>query len=231
MPKVVTYILVGAGGLVALVAGLLVLAVYLPESPDSIEHRGPFDIYWYHYPGLGEPGRSRTELWYHGRRLAEYPAYTSINPEMDRIIFVEVKNAPLDAPAPKGNGIYYFDARSGKQYLLAAGKSPAFYNGERSWPGSGARIDATPWSSDGSFAVVSYGDGTKLPELVFKQESVLLVDLATGEARNAAGLLGVSESEHIVFRRWSTDNSVMYFTVGDEERTLPVSVVGKKSRP
>ena len=76
--------------------------------------------------------------------------------------------------------------------------------------------------------MVSYGDGTKLPELVFKKESVLLVDLATGEVRNAADLLDVSDEEHVIFLGWSHDHSTMFFRVGDQDRTLPVSAVLRK---
>lgn len=240
MHKAIKYILIGFGSLAGLVIVIIALVVILPESPSSKESRGPFEIYWYHYSGLGEPGRSRSELWYRGKQLAEYPTFTSINPEMDRIIFVNARDSGFGGPVPKGNGIYYFDARNKKRYLLAAGKYPSFFNGERGWPGSGTRINATPWSPDGSFAVVSYGDSTNLPKAVekngrviipFEKESVLLVDLATGEARNAAELLGVSESEHIIFERWSDDKSVMFFTVGDDQRTLDVSAVGKKGHP
>jgi hypothetical protein len=65
----------------------------------------------------------------------------------------------------------------------------------------------------------------------FEKESVLLVDLATGKVRNAAELLGVSESQHIVFERWSDDKSVLFFSVDDEARTLDVSTVTKKDHP
>jgi hypothetical protein len=240
MRKAIKYILIGFGSLLGLVILVIAFIVILPESPSSKESRGPFEIYWYHYASLGEPGRSRSELWYRGKQLAEYPTFTSINPEMDRIIFVNARDSGFDSPAPKGNGIYYFDTGNKKRYLLAAGKYPSFFNGVEGWPGSGTRINATPWSPDGSFAVVSYGDSTSLPKaaekngriiIPFEKESVLLVDLATGKVRNAAELLGVSESQHIVFERWSDDKSVLFFSVDDEARTLDVSVVTKKDHP
>ena len=214
---------------------IILVALFLPESPKEIEHLGVFDVYHFHYSGIGEPGHSRRELWYHGKQLAEYPEEVSLNPGQDRIIFVNAIDAPPGAPVPKGNGIYYFDSRNQKKYLLTVGKFPAFFNGKITLgAGSPGNLNANPWSPDESFAVVSYGDSTNLPKAVekngqvvipFEKESVLLVDLATGEVRNAADLLDVSESEHIIFRGWSDDNSAMLFRVGNEDRILPVSAV------
>jgi hypothetical protein len=237
--KAIKYVLIGIGSLVAPAAAIILLAIFLPESPSEIEHLGVFDVYHFHHSSIGEPGHSRRELWYHGKQLAEYPEEATLNPEQDRIIFVNARDAPPGAPTPKGNGIYYFDSRSQKKYLLTSRKFPEFFNskislGVASLP---RNSDATPWSPHESFAVVSYGDNTNLPKAVlksgqigfpFEKENVLLVDLGTGEVRNAADLLNVSESEHIIFRGWSDDNSAMFFSVGGEARMLPVSAVLKK---
>jgi hypothetical protein len=62
MNKMVKFLLVGIGGAFGLVAVIIVVAIYLPEPPNSIEHHGVFDTYWYHYSNIGEPGRSRVEF-------------------------------------------------------------------------------------------------------------------------------------------------------------------------
>jgi len=229
MRKATKYTLIGIGSLAAFVVGAALLVVFLPEKPSSIDHQGSFDVYHFHNSRLGEPGYSRQELWYHGKRLAEYPTDASLHPEQDRILFVNARDAPSGAPDPKGNGIYYFDARSEKQYELTRGKYPSFSNGERNWPGgSTPNPNTIPWSRDGSFAVVSYRDHLQPPDWTFRTESVLFVDLATGAVQNAADLLGVSELEHITFRGWSEDGSLMFFGVGDDERTLPATAVAKR---
>ena len=239
MQKSVRCVLIGMGSLVALVAAIVLLALFLPESPSEIEHMGAFDVYRFHYSNIGEPGHSRKELWYRGKRLAEDPALASLNPAQDRIIFVNATDSSPGEPAPKGNGIYYFDSQNQKKYLLAGGKFADFYNGEiglgvASFP---RKSNSTPWSPDGSFAVVGYGDSKGLPKAVLENgqvvlrdetERVLLVDLATGEVRSAADLLDVSDLARVIFRGWSDDKSTLFFSVDAEKRTLPVSAVEKR---
>ena len=239
MQKSVKFILIGMASLVALLAAIVLLALFPPESPTEIEHLGVFDVYRFHYSSIGEPGHSRKELWYRGKQLAQDPALVSLNPAEDKIIFVNAMDSAPGRPAPKGNGIYYFDSQNQKRYLLASGKFPYFYNGEI---GLGVaplprKSNATPWSPDGSFAVVSYGDSLGLPKAALENgqvvlrdetERVLLVNLATGEARSAADLIGVSDLAHIIFRGWSDDKSTLYFGVDGEERSLRLSAIEKR---
>jgi len=79
-------------GLATLVVAFILVVALLPEKPSSVERRGAFEIRWYHYDSIGEPGHERMELWYERQRLAEYPTYTSLNPELDRIIYVDAKD-------------------------------------------------------------------------------------------------------------------------------------------
>jgi hypothetical protein len=235
----VKYALIGMGSLAALVAVIVILAVFLPESPKEIEHLGAFDVYRFHYSNIGEPGHSRKELWYRGKRLARDPAIASLSPAGDRIIFVNAMDSPPGVPAPKGNGIYYFDSRNQKKYLLVSGKFPDFYNGEIGLGVANVvqKSNSTPWAPDGSFAVVSYGDSPGLPKAVLENgqavlrddtERVLLVNLTTGEVRSAADLFNVSDQAHVIFRGWSGDKSTLLFRVNGEERMLPISAVEKK---
>jgi hypothetical protein len=227
--RLLKFILIGAGGLVGLVIVVILIAIFWPQKPTHIEAHGAFDIYWYHFASIGEPGHSYPELWHKGKRLAAYPTYVSLNPEGDRLIFVNAMDGGFDERIPKGNGIYYFDTRKGKQYKLTDAKYPSFYNGEKWWDlRDRPTPNATPWFPDESFAVVSYGDGLKIPELTYKKERVLFVHLATGKVRSAADLLEVSDDEHIIFRGWSDDHLTLFFRVGEEDRTLPISAVLKK---
>src|SRR5258707_1991349 len=119
MQKSVKFILIGMASLVALLAAMVLLALFLPESPTEIEHLGAFDVYRFHYSSIGEPGHSRTELWNRGQQLAQDPALVSLSPAEDKIIFVNAMDSAPGQPAPKGNGIYYFDPQNQKHYLLA----------------------------------------------------------------------------------------------------------------
>jgi hypothetical protein len=221
------HIYYGLGGLAALIVAIfavILAVVFWPEKPSSVERRGAFEAYWYHYDSLGEPGHERMELWYHGRRLAEYPTYTSLNPELDRIIYVDAKDTGFQKPNPESNGVYYFDARNGKKYKLRTNGYPSFLNGAREFPGNGAQIPkATPWSPDGTFAVISCALYDPSPPR-WDHKETLIVDLATGSARNVADLLDVNESENVIFRGWS-QNLTMIFAVGDETRELPLAAV------
>jgi len=204
-----------------LVVAFTLVVAFLPEKPSSIERRGAFEIYWYHYDSIGEPGHERMELWYERQRLAEYPTYTSFNPELDRIIYVDAKDTGFQKPNPESNGIYYFDARNRKKYKLRTNGYPSFLNGAREFSANRSEIPiATPWSPDGTFAVISYALYDPGPR--WDRKETLIVDLATGGTRNVADLLEVNESENIVFRGWSR-NSTMIFSVGDEMREFPVS--------
>jgi hypothetical protein len=219
------YLSYGLGGLAALfvaIFAVILVVIFLPEKPSSVERRGAFEIYWYHYDSIGEPGHERMELWYHGQRLAEYPTYTSLNPELDRIIYVDAKDTGFQKPNPESNGVYYFDARNGKKYKLRTNGYPSFLNGARELPGTGSEIsNATPWSADETFAVISCALYDSSPPRWDRKET-LIVDLATGRTRNVADLLEVKESENVIFRGWSL-NSTMIFSVGDETRELPLS--------
>jgi hypothetical protein len=239
MQKSVKFILIGIASPVTLLAVIVLLAVFWPESPTEIEHLGAFDVYRFHYSSIGEPGHSRKELWYHGEQLAQDPTLVSLNPAEDKIIFVNAMDSAPGRPAPKGNGIYYFDSQNQKKYLLASGKFPNFHNGEIGLSAAPVprKANTTPWSPDGSFAVVSYGDSLGLPKAVLENErvvvrdeteKVLLVNLATGEARSAADLIGVSDLAHIIFRGWSDDKSTLFFGVNSEERSLRLSAIEKR---
>lgn len=220
MTKAARSVAMGVGGFLALAVVIVAVAVLWPESPDHIVRRGSFEIYEFHHPGLGEPGYSHHELWCRGQRVARYPNDMWFNANEDGVIVVNAKDSPPDAPPPKGNGIYYFDARNAKQYLLAEGKYPALLGTEKWQSASGEWLNTNPWSQDGKLVVVSYGDRIALPTLRFRKESALVVDLDTGEVRKAAKLLGVDESQPILFRGWSLQDSTLVFTVGSEERRL-----------
>ena len=216
------YVWYGLGGLATL--GLLLTAVFFvwlnqPMKPYKIEPRGAFEIHWFHYGGLGAPGHEELQLWYHGERLAERPAYSSVSPTRDRIIYVEDALEPRKA----NSGFYYFDSRTGRKFRLRG--YATFLNGTAEFPDEGIEIrDASPWSPDGTFAVVSYAE---LVGYKSWEKDALIVDLETGETKDAADLLGVAKQDGIIFRGWS-DHATMLFTVGDERRELPISEALKK---
>jgi len=162
MNRKLKWLLYGFGGLAALVfATVVVLVAFVifgPEKkPYRTEARGVFDIYWYHYEGLGEPGHEEVELWHRGKRLTARPKYTSVSPAGDRILYVDIDSRQLQMRNPPSNGLYYFDARAEKKYKLLAAGEPWFLNGQAEFPLSGTEVpNASPWSPDGSFAVVDY---------------------------------------------------------------------------
>ena len=98
MQKSVKFILIGMASLVALLAAIVTLVLFLPESPTEIEHLGAFDVYRFHYSSIGEPGHSRKELWYRGKQLAQDPALVSLNPAEDKIIFVNAMDSAPGRP-------------------------------------------------------------------------------------------------------------------------------------
>ena len=229
MNKKLKWLLYVCGGLAALtVAGVVAFVLFFifgPEKkPYRTEARGVFDIYWYHYDGLGEPGHEEVELWHRGKRLTARPKYTSVSPAGDRILYVDIDSRQLQMRNPPSNGLYYFDARIEKKYKLLAAGEPWFLNGQAEFPLSGTEVNASPWSPDGTFAVVDYE--LQDPEhWRSRRKQVLFVNLATGETRDAAEVLG-SEAEGLVFRGWS-DHGTMLFSQGDEVREVPVSAIIK----
>ena len=105
------------------------------------EARGVFDIYWYHYDGLGEPGHEEVELWHRGKRLSARPKYTSVSPAGDRILYVDIDSRQLQMRNPPSNGLYYFDARAEKKYKLLAAGEPWFLNARY----AGLAACTSPW--------------------------------------------------------------------------------------
>jgi hypothetical protein len=201
-----------------------------PESPTSIDHYGEFDIYDFHSTNIGEPGYTLYELYCHGKRLAEFPRALSINPGKDRVLYVDAADAGLTGPIPARNGLYYFDALTKHEYKVLSSRYPSFLNADFVFPlpGQPKIENAYPWSPDGRFAVVSYGEDTNWMTLKYDVEAALIVDLENGKLQNAAGLLGVSQSEHIIFRGWSEDTTTMIFDVGRWRHTLPISAALQK---